>query len=69
MHRFRGAQFLRQVFEFCDQRRRGGKIAAGDHLVRVGVRDDVAVHVNDENGAVANARVAQAAEQMVDGDY
>ena len=69
MHRFRSAQFLRKVFEFCDQRRRGGEIAAGDHLARIRVRDDVTVHINDEDGAIANARVAQAAEQMVDGDY
>ncbi len=32
------------------------------------MRNNVAVHVNDENGAIANARVAQAAEQMVDGN-
>ena len=41
-------------------------IAARDQFARVGVRDDVAVHVHDENGAVAHARVAHAAEQAVD---
>ena len=68
MHRFGGAQFLRQFFQVVDDGRTGSDVAAGNDFGRIGVRDDVAVAIYDEDSAFAHASIADAFEQAVNRD-
>ena len=63
-----GAQFLRQLGDRLGDGGRGGDVAAGNHVARVGIGDDVAVDVDDVDGAVAHADVAQARLQRIERD-
>src|ERR1700677_4605980 len=67
VHCFGGAQFLRQLLKMFHHRRIRGDVAAGNHVSRIRVRDDMAMAVNDEDDAIANAGVADSGEQAVDG--
>ena len=63
MQGFGCAQSLRQLFELVDDGESGSDIAAGDHVVRIRVGDDVAVGIDNVHGAVAHAGILEAGEQ------
>src|SRR6202050_3085895 len=68
VHCFGCAQFLRQLLKMFYHGRIRRDVAAGNHLSRIRVRDDMAMAINDEYDAIANAGVADSGEQAVDGD-
>src|SRR5271156_6318879 len=69
MHGFGGAQFLRQFFQVVDDGRTGSDVAARNDFSGIGVRDDVAVAIYDEDSAFAHASIAYAFEEAVNRDH
>ena len=65
-HRFGVAQFLRQGHYLLDQFGIRAGVGAGDKILGVRVRDDVAVVVDDENIAAAHAGVLQAVQDGIE---
>ena len=68
MHGFGGAQFLRQFFQVADDGRTGSDVATGNDFGGIGVRDDVAVSIHDEDSAFAHAGIANPLEQAINRD-
>ncbi len=64
----RGAQVLRQFLELLDEREHRGDVASRHELSRVRIGHDATMDVNDEDGAIAHARVAQPLLQPVERD-
>ena len=65
-HRFGVAQFLGQSFDLRDDVRLVAEIFAGHEGPGVGMRDDVAEVIDDEDGASAHAGILQAVQNGIE---